>query len=122
MISLAATARADPTPRQFDLICNDGAPAASLDDVFRIDLAAGKWCNGACTELVELGVTPDTLTLRDEHNADIGQGMTADQVVTVDRHSGVLKVFVRTGSLTPEAIFHQCRVAPYTGATATPQF
>jgi hypothetical protein len=116
LISASAIAAPAQTPRQFDLICNDGSPVVSLDDLIRVDLDKAEWCGGDCTQMQPMTVTPDRLTLRDEHDA------AGDATLFVNRSTGILESDFRIGSLSPKTMKYLCRVAPYTGPGAPAQF
>ncbi len=78
---------------QFDLACKgdkwtvQGEPSAPYDFRVRVDLAAGKWCDGDCKAVQSLySSSNDELVLTDE--GTLNSRMEMSRVVTFDRKAG----------------------------------
>lgn len=84
---------------------------SSFERIYRIDLAARRWCEGPCRTTEHIaGVTDTEIVLEYEDHGDAASGLISDFEAVLNRETGELQRRVRLGSA--ESLFVQYERGP----------
>lgn len=118
--AIALTGAAEP-PQKFDLVCNGAAVVDDSNGAFersdvhlRIDLAAGKWCDGECKVIRDVAeVQPAAIWFVKETAEEAARGLSNWRAVS--RETGIyhhVKDIQHVGKM---ALISKCEPAPFSG-------
>lgn len=101
---------------QFDVVCTkDGKQGSRLS----IDLVAGEWCSGDCTEINKIAeVTSSKILLKNERATHL-RGTT--DIQELNRITGELVSVYKSAGVTFWDLTEQCERRPFTGLARSPR-